>query len=104
MHHNDMCMLYLRCSSAAIHLDDFEGALKYLEIALNHFIEFNQVMKMPQMPQFTAPLVSKAKAGNCISEIFALDRKLVEDHMQDLPADCADAIRNNPRYATIFAE
>ncbi|MDE6641047.1 MAG: helix-turn-helix domain-containing protein [Acetatifactor sp.] len=104
MHHNDMCILYLRCSSAAIHLDDSERAYKFLEIALNHFMEFNQVIKMPQMPQFTAPLVSKAKARNCISEIFALDRKLVEDHMQDLPVECADAIRNNPRYASIFAE
>ncbi|MDE5748087.1 MAG: helix-turn-helix domain-containing protein [Acetatifactor sp.] len=103
MHHNDMCMLYLRCSSAAIHLEDSERALNYLEIALNHFIEFNKVMKMPQMPQFTAPLVSKAKARNCISDIFLLDRKLVEDHMQDLPVECVDAIKNNPKYTSIFA-
>ncbi len=102
MHHNDMCMLYLRCSSASIELNDSEGALKYLEIALDHFIKFNQVMKMPQIPQFTAPLVSKAKS--CVTEIFVLDRKLIEEHMQGFPAECVDAIRNNPKYAPLLAE
>ncbi|MDE6320074.1 MAG: hypothetical protein K2M22_10335, partial [Lachnospiraceae bacterium] len=102
MHHNDMCMLYLRCSSASVQLHDSEHALKYLEIALDHFIKFNQIMKMPQMPQFTAPLVSKAKS--CVTEIFMLDRKLIEDHMQEFPAECVDAIRNNPKYASLLAE
>ena len=102
MHHNDMFMVYLRCSSVAIHLDDSECAMNYLEIALNHLIEFNKVMKMPQMPQFTAPLVSKAKS--CMSDIFTLSRESFEDHMQSLPADCVDAIRNNPKYASIFAQ
>ncbi len=101
MHHNDMCMLYLRCSSASIHLNDSERALNYFEIALDHCIKFNQVMKMPQMPKFTAPLVSKAKS--CVTEVCTLDRKLFEDHMQEFPAEYVETIRNNPKYATIFA-
>ena len=100
MHHNDMCMLYLRCSSASIHLNDSERALSYFEIALDHCIKFNQVMKMPQMPKFTAPLVSKAKS--CVTEILTMDRKLFEGHMQEFPAEYVEAIRNNPKYATIF--
>ena len=99
MHHNDMCMLYLRCSSAAIHLNDFERASNYLEIALEHFIAFEQTK---DMRQFTAPLVSKVKR-NCVFSIFTLNRKLFEDHMQALPAECVDAIRDNPKYASIFA-
>ena len=39
--HNDMCMLYLNCSSIAVHLEDFERALNYCEIALDHFLEFS---------------------------------------------------------------
>ena len=99
MHHNDMCMLYLRCSSAAIHLNDFEHALDYLEIALDHSIAFEQTK---DMRQFTAPLVSKVKR-NCVFSICVLNRKLFEDHMQALPAECVDAIKNNPKYASIFA-
>ncbi len=79
MHHNDMCMLYLRCSSAAIQLNDVERALKYLEMALDHFIKFNQIMKMPQMPQFTASFFNKAK--NCVTDTFVLHRKLIKYHM-----------------------
>ncbi len=99
MHHNDMCMIYLRCSSAASHLNDFERALNYLEIALDHFFAFEQTR---DMRQFTAPLVSKVKR-NCVFSLFALNRELFEDHMQALPAECVDAIRNNPKYASIFA-
>ncbi|MDE5891803.1 MAG: hypothetical protein K2H45_02650, partial [Acetatifactor sp.] len=101
MHHNDMFMIYFRCSSIAIRLNDSERAMNYFETALNHLVEFNQIMKMPQMPQFTAPLVSKAKS--CISDIFMLNRESFEDHMQSLPAECVDAIKNNPKYASIFA-
>ncbi|MDE6674732.1 MAG: helix-turn-helix domain-containing protein, partial [Acetatifactor sp.] len=100
MHHNDMCMLYLRCSSAAIHLNDSERALNYLEIALDHFVAFEQTK---DMRQFTAPLVSKVKK-NCVFIIFKLNRELFENHMQDLPAECVDAIKNNPKYASIFAQ
>ncbi|MDE6517229.1 MAG: hypothetical protein K2L18_05205, partial [Acetatifactor sp.] len=102
IHHNDMCILYLRCSSAAIHLNDAERALDYLEIALDHFVKFNQIQKMPQFIAPTAPLVSKVKKP-CISSLFVLNRELFEDHMQDLPAECVDEIKNNPKYASIFA-
>ncbi len=102
IHHNDMCILYLRCSSAAIHLDDPERALYYLEIALEHCIKFNQIQKMPQFIAPTAPLVSKVKKS-CVSNLFVLIRELFEYHMQDLPVERVDAIRNNPKYASIFA-
>ena len=94
-----MCMLYLRCSSAAIHLNDPERALDYLEIALDHSIAFEQTR---EMRQFTAPLVSKV-TKNCVLSIFVLTRELFEYHMQDLPVECVDAIKNNPKYASIFA-
>ena len=97
--HNDMCMLYLRCSSVANHLNDSECALDYLETALEHFIEFKQAQ---EMPQFTASLVNKAK--NCVTTIYVLDRESFEQYMQALPVDCVDAIRNNPKYASIFAQ
>ena len=94
-----MCMLYLRCSSVANHLNDSECALDYLETALEHFIEFKQAQ---EMPQFTASLVNKAK--NCVTTIYVLDRESFEQYMQALPVDCVDAIRNNPKYASIFAQ
>lgn len=97
--HNDMCMLYLRCSSAAIYLNDPERALHYIEIALDHFVKYKQIR---ETHRFTAPLVSKAK--NCVTTAFVLDRELVEGHMQALPVEGADAIRNNPRYASIFTQ
>lgn len=97
--HNDMCMIYLNCSSIAIHLNDSERALHYYETALDHFLEFKQVQRISQ---FTAPLVNKAKNYNPI--IVLLDREWFEEHMQSFPAECTDAIRNNPKYASIFAQ
>ena len=99
MHHNDMCLLYLGCSTAAIHLNDSERAVHYFEIALEHSIKFNNIK---ERPQFTAPLVSKA--GNCITSLCMLSRELFEYRMQSFPAECVDAIRNNPKYASIFAQ
>ena len=97
--HNDMCILYLCCSSAAAHLNDSERALNYYETALDHCLEFNQVRGISR---FTAPLVNKAKNYNpCI---VLLNRELLEEHMQSLPAECADKIRNNPKYTSLFAQ
>ncbi len=97
--HNDMCMLYLNCSSIAVHLEDFERALNYCEIALDHFLEFKQIQRISP---FTAPLVDKAK--NYRQSIVLLDREWFEEHMQSFPAELIDAIRNNPKYASIFAQ
>ncbi len=97
--HNDMCMLYLNCSSIAVHLEDFERALNYCEIALDHFLEFKQIQRISP---FTAPLVDKAK--NYRPSIVLLDREWFEEHMQSFPAELIDAIRNNPKYASIFAQ
>lgn len=97
--HNDMCMLYLHCSSIAVHLDDSERALDYYQIALDHFLEFKQVQGF--FP-FTAPLVHKAK--NYRPSIVLLDREWFEEHMQSFPAECVDTIRNNPKYASIFTQ
>ncbi len=97
--HNDMCMLYLYCSSIAIHLNDSERALNYYETALDHFLEWKQVQGISQ---FTAPLVDKAK--NFRPSVVLLNREWFEEHMQSFPAECADAIKNNPKYAAIFAQ
>ncbi len=75
--HNDICMLYLNCSSIALHLNDSERALNYYEIALEHFLAFKQVRKISP---FTAPLVDKAK--NYRPSIVLLDREWFEEHMQ----------------------
>lgn len=98
IYHNDVCMLYLNCSSIAVRLNDTERALHYYEIALEHFLEFK---KVKGISPFTAPLVNKAK--NYRPSIVLLDREWFEEHLQSFPAECADAIRNNPKYATIFA-
>lgn len=97
--HNDMCMIYLNCSSIAVHLNDSECALNYYGIALDHFLEFKQAQRISQ---FTAPLVNKAKNYNPITVL--LDRKWFEEHMQSFPAECTEAIKNNPKYASIFAQ
>ncbi|MBD5104239.1 MAG: helix-turn-helix transcriptional regulator [Ruminococcaceae bacterium] len=97
--HNDLCLLYLRCSLIAVHLKDFEHALNYFEIALDHFIEFKQER---ENFRFTAPLVRKA--NNIVTGICALDREFFEQHMQSFPAECANSIRNNPKYSPIFAQ
>lgn len=94
-----MCMLYLYCSSIAIHLNDSEHALNYYETALYHFLEWKQVQGISQ---FTAPLVDKAK--NFRPSIVLLNREWFEEHMQSFPSECADAIRSNPKYAAIFAQ
>lgn len=103
--HNDICMLYLRCSSIAVHLDDTEHALNYFENALEHFIEFGHLAKSDKLReayQLTAPLVGKAKSG--AGSFVVMDHGWVESYMQSFPAECADAIRNNPKYAPIFAQ
>lgn len=97
--HNDMCMLYLDCSSIAVHLNESEHALKYCEIALDHFLEFKHVQGISK---FTAPLIEKAK--NYRPSIVLLDREWFEEHMQSFPAELIDAIRNNPKYALIFIQ
>ena len=97
--HNDMCMLYLDCSSIAVHLNESERALKYCEIALDHFLEFKHVQGISK---FTAPLIEKAK--NYRPSIVLLDREWFEEHMQSFPAELIDAIRNNPKYASIFIQ
>lgn len=98
MFHNDMCMLYLNCSSLAVHLQDTERTLRYYETALDHFLEFPKVQKDAQL---TAPLVKNAKDYQ--PSIVKLDREWFEEHMQAFPTECAEAIKNNPRYAAIFA-
>lgn len=99
IYHNDICMLYLHCSSIAVRLHDSEHALSYCETALDHFLKFKQVQGIARL---TAPLVSKAK--NLSPSIVLLDREWFEEHLQPFPVECADAIRNNPRYAAIFAQ
>ncbi len=94
-----MCMLYLHCSSIAVYLNDCEFALNYYETALEHFLEFKQVQRNSKL---TAPLVNGAK--NYSPSIVLLDREWFEEHMQSFPAECAEAIRNNPKYASIFAQ
>lgn len=111
--HNDMCNLYLECSSAAVELKDSERALHYFENALDHFIKFDYFMKSDYFTkskpaggifQLTAPLVCNVNLKNCFKGIVIVDREDLEDHMQAFPAECVEAIRNNPRYASIFAE
>lgn len=98
--HNDLCMIYLRCSFMAMHLKDSGRAQHYYEIALDHFLEFK---KARATPQYTAPLVQKVK--NYIPSIVLLDRGWFEESMRSFsfPAECVEAIRNNPKYASIFA-
>lgn len=96
--HNDMCMLYLHCSSIAVHLNDSKRALDYYQIALDHFLEFKQVQGICP---FTAPLVDKAKSYK--PSIVLLNREWFEEHLQAFPAECVNTIRNNPKYAAIFA-
>lgn len=100
--HNDLCMLYLRCSLIAVRLNDSEHALNYFEIALDHFIEFKKFKQEQGFFQFTAPLVGKVKSIE--TSFFALDRKFFEHHMQSLPAECTDEIKSNPKYSSIFAQ
>lgn len=96
--HNDMCMLYLRCSSVAANLNDFESTLHYYETALDHFLAFKQIKEKPQP---TAPLINQAK--NYRPSIVLLDREWYEENLRSFPAECADAIRKNPKYAPVFA-
>lgn len=98
IYHNDMCMLYLNCSSLAVHLQDTQRALHYYEAALDHFLEFSKIQKEPQL---TAPLIKHAK--NYHPSIVQLDRAWFEEHMQIFPTECVEAIKNNPKYAAIFA-
>lgn len=99
IYHNDMCMLKLHCSSIAMALNDPERAQNYFENALEHYLVFRQVR---ERAQFAAPLIHKAK--NYGPSIVLMKREDFEKDMQNLPAECADAIRNNPKYAEIFAQ
>lgn len=96
--YNDLCMLYMACSSIAAHLNDSERALNYCEIALDHFLRFKEAQ---EISRFTAPLINKAK--NYRPSIVLLSHEWFEEHLQSFPAECADAIRNNPKYTSIFA-
>ena len=98
IYHNDMCMLYLNCSSIAVALNESERALKYFETALEHFLGFRQVC---ERTRFAAPLINKAK--NYKPSIVRMDCKWFEEHMQSFPAECVETIRSNPKYASIFA-
>lgn len=101
--HNDMCVLYLECSSIAIDQNALERALDYFENALEHFMKFGQFMKSKpegEIFRLTAPLVGNAK--NFVKSIVMVDREWLEEHMKAFPAECADAIRKNPKYALIF--
>lgn len=67
-------------------------------LGVTNFLEFPKVQKDAQL---TAPLVKNAK--DCQPSIVKLDREWFEEHMQAFPTECAEAIKNNPRYAAIFA-
>lgn len=99
IYHNDMCMLYLSCSSIAVHLQDIKCALQYYERALDHFLAFSNIQKEPQL---TASLVKDAKDYH--PSIVQLDRAWFEEHMQTFPTECAEAMKSNPKYAVIFAQ
>ncbi len=96
--HNDMCMLYLHCSSIAVHLNESGRALNYYETALDHFLELKQIQEL----RLTAPLVNQAMDYR--PSIVKLDREWFEEHMQSLPVECTDAVKSNPKYAAIFTQ
>lgn len=101
--HNDMCVLYLECSSIAIAQKDSKRALDYFETALEHFLKFDDFLKSKPTGEifpFTAPLVDRAKS--CIKSMVLVDREWLEEHMQSFCAESVEAIRNNPKYALIF--
>nr|WP_302020481.1 helix-turn-helix transcriptional regulator [uncultured Acetatifactor sp.] len=98
--HNDICMLYLNCSAIAVRLNESEHALKYLEIALDHFMQWEHFSKSDQLReshQLTAPLVSKVKSG--ATSFVVMNREWFEKR---IPAAYVDTIRNNPKYALFF--
>lgn len=100
--HNDICMLYVSCSSIAVQLNDAERALQYYETAWEHFMQWDHFAKSNQLREshpLTAPLVCKAKNG--AASFTVIDREWME---QRIPAAYADAVRNNPKYASFFAE
>ena len=97
--HSDLCMLYLRCSVASVHLKDFDSASGYFDVAFDHFTKYKQERKNFH---FTALLVEKA--GNTAIGVVVLNREIFELYMKSLPDELADTIRNEPKYAPIFAE
>lgn len=97
--HNDLCLLYLRCSFIAVRLNNFEDAFNYFETALEHFAEFKRGQ---ENFRFTAPLVSNANLDANAVSIAELNRDFFEEHMRSFPEKYAEAIRNNPKYSTIF--
>ena len=89
----------LNCASIEIELNNSEHALKYLESGLEHYLEFRNIR---ERIQFEAPLINKVK--NYSPSIVLMDRKWLEDCMQSFPAECVNAIKNNPKYASIFTQ
>ena len=98
IYHNDMSELYLNCASIVIELNDSERAMKYLEFGLDHYLKFRKTWGRIQ---FEAPLINKAK--NYEPSIVLLNRNDFEDYMKSFSSECVEAIRNNPKYASIFA-
>lgn len=95
---NDLCMLYLRCSLIAVHINDFEHSLNYFETALDHFIDFKK-----ERGNFHSSALLVNKVKNIAPGLFEIDRELFEYHMKYFPEEYVNSIKNNPKYSSIFA-
>ncbi len=96
--HNDLCLLYLRCSMVAARLNDTEASLEYFETALGHFTEFKSER---EGFRFTAPLIGGAK--NVETSIADLNREIFESYLGFFSEEQAEEIRKNPKYSSVFA-
>lgn len=98
--HSDLCMIYSDCAIITSRLKDFKGAMNYFDIAFDHLTKFNQLSDV-EKHQYTAPLVSKVKD---INGRFVISQENWKGWMECIPKEFADAIRENPKYSSIFSQ
>ena len=101
MFHNDLCSLYLRAATVCVKKGDGEKALSYFDTAVTHDLAYREAWNRKEGKP-TAPLL--CRAVELPSRYIMRNGSFYKNLLSTLPEEIANAIRGNPKYASIFEE
>lgn len=96
---SDMCRMYLRAAKRFANLSDKASALECFRSAYLHYLAYYAAWEKKENKQ-TSELLSKAVTKPY--RFIHLSKDMLKDCVKAFPDDIANAIKNDPGYASIF--
>ena len=101
-YHYEMGMTYQQLANLTVHSGGAaQDVLRFFDKAFDHYYAYEHLCDEGEYA-YTAPLVS-AMEPVTENEQIAIDEKVWEVELQDLPEGIVSEIRKNPKYASLFA-